>query len=339
MCKCSDICKYHSKIEERKALKALNENNKFVLKEAISNPERKAYVLIQTELAKRHIDFWELRRQAADILLMLKRLNYCCKSLGRELNHFWMYYWATRYQKYLQERYWETADYQPLLQLTPLADKAKMLSARGIKSLADLRVHLSTVTKWFPQINSVNLLKEELEAYEHQATISFMEEKPNSSVWTMKLSYGGKFIGKLKGISICVGDSKDQLYYKRYISESSRELLIDFPKGHKNEYKVGLIKDGIIGFDEFYLMIGKEIEPFNLEQIGLKPPPKARKSAEPRKNEREQSLSNQRSSSVQISNNSKIKKQAVSPSSPPTIGLASTAPPKLRRASISCGIR
>jgi hypothetical protein len=47
LCKCEEVGKYNSKIEERKTLKELNEKNRFPIKEAISNSERKAFVLAQ----------------------------------------------------------------------------------------------------------------------------------------------------------------------------------------------------------------------------------------------------------------------------------------------------
>jgi hypothetical protein len=55
---------------------------------------------VQAELSKKHIEFWELRRQASDVITLLKRLNYCIKVLGTELKNFWIYYWASKMQKY-----------------------------------------------------------------------------------------------------------------------------------------------------------------------------------------------------------------------------------------------
>ena len=39
-----------------------------------------------------------------------------------------------------------------------------------------------------------------------------------------------KLVGKLKGINICVGDSKNGLYFQRYIGENAKETTITFPK-------------------------------------------------------------------------------------------------------------
>ena len=50
--------KYSSKVEERKLLKELNEKNRFTIKEAISNPERKAFVLVQAQLSNNYIEYW-----------------------------------------------------------------------------------------------------------------------------------------------------------------------------------------------------------------------------------------------------------------------------------------
>jgi hypothetical protein len=62
--------------------------------------------LVQAELSKKHFEFWELRRQASDIITLLRRLNYCVKVLGAELKNFWIYYWASKMQKYFSEKYW-----------------------------------------------------------------------------------------------------------------------------------------------------------------------------------------------------------------------------------------
>jgi hypothetical protein len=110
LCSCPEIGRYNSKVEERKTLKEINEKNRFAIKEAVSTSERKSFVLAQAELSRAHIDFWELRRQAADILTLLRRLNSCIKVLGSELKTFWLYYWAAKYQKFFAERLWEGAE-------------------------------------------------------------------------------------------------------------------------------------------------------------------------------------------------------------------------------------
>ena len=56
-------------------------------------------------------------------------------------------------------------------------------------------------------------------------------------------------MGKLKGINICIGDSKNNLYYYKYIDHANIEFSINFAKNQDMSYKVGLIKEGIIGFD------------------------------------------------------------------------------------------
>lgn len=131
LCKCEEIGKYSSKIEERKTLKEINEKNRYSIKEAISNPERKAFVLVQAELSKFHIDYWEMRRQASDILVLLKRLNNCVKTLGFELKNFWLYFWAVKFQKYFTLRFWEHAEKQIMLQFSDLEPGSKDLNKKG----------------------------------------------------------------------------------------------------------------------------------------------------------------------------------------------------------------
>lgn len=126
----------------------MNEKNRFVIKEAISTSERKSFVLAQAQLSKRHIELWELRRQAADILTMLRRLNYCIKVLGSELKSFWLYYWASRYQKYFSEKLWEGSEEYLLTQFTGLQDKQKFLSTRGIRTFQDLSKNLDNIGSW-----------------------------------------------------------------------------------------------------------------------------------------------------------------------------------------------
>ena len=109
----------------------INEKNRYSIKEAISNPERKAFVLVQAELSKFHIDYWEMRRQASDILVLLKRLNNCVKTLGFELKNFWLYFWAVKFQKYFTLRFWEHAEKQIMLQFSDLEPGSKDLNKKG----------------------------------------------------------------------------------------------------------------------------------------------------------------------------------------------------------------
>ena len=88
-------------------MKQINEGNRYALKEAICNPERKAFVLTQAELSKHHIEFWEMRRQASDYLVLLRRLNNCVKTLAFDIKYFWLYFWAVKYQKYFSLKHWE----------------------------------------------------------------------------------------------------------------------------------------------------------------------------------------------------------------------------------------
>ncbi len=54
-------------------------------------------------------------------------------------------------------------------------------------------------------------------------------------------------------MNLCVGDSKNNLYFHRYYGGPAQEIIVTFPKNGTGAYKIGVIKDGIIGFDEFYI--------------------------------------------------------------------------------------
>ena len=105
-------------------------------------------MLVQAELSRKHLDLWELRRQATDILTLLRRLNYCIRVLAVELKSFWLFYWAARFQKYFTERFWEAAEDQILLQFSGLEDKGKFLALRGVKTVADLTKNVASVASW-----------------------------------------------------------------------------------------------------------------------------------------------------------------------------------------------
>lgn len=71
----------------------------------------------------------------------------------------------------------------------------------------------------------------------------------------------------MRGITVCVGDSHNNLYYHRYLNDNNKEVVFTFPRSAAEEYKIGIIKDGLIGFDEFYLLKGDNLSKFNIEQI------------------------------------------------------------------------
>lgn len=60
------------------------------------------------------------------------------------------------------------------------------------------------------------------------------------------------FTHQYKGATICVGDASNSLYYYKYMNQNCKEIQIHFGKIGALEYKIGIVKDGIIGFDEFY---------------------------------------------------------------------------------------
>lgn len=46
------------------------------------------------------------------------------------------------------------------------------------------------------------------------------EDRKDNTV--VKIILEGKFVGKLKGINVCVGDSKNGLYFQRFIGENAK---------------------------------------------------------------------------------------------------------------------
>lgn len=54
-------------------------------------------------------------------------------------------------------------------------------------------------------------------------------------------------------MNLCIGDSKNNLYFHKYYGGTAQEIMVTFPKNGNGPYKIGIIKDGIIGFDEYYI--------------------------------------------------------------------------------------
>lgn len=94
-------------MDERKLLKEINEKNKYILKTAIANPEKKCYVLVQCELDGRHIENWELRKQAKEMIYFLRRLTFCVKTACSELKLFWPFFWSCMVNKYFTLKFWD----------------------------------------------------------------------------------------------------------------------------------------------------------------------------------------------------------------------------------------
>lgn len=86
----------------------------------------------------------------------------------------------------------------------------------------------------------------------------------------LKVSIVCKLVGKMKGVHLCIGDSKDGLYFHKYMTEQSKETTVDFPKGG-GSYKIGIVKEGVIGFDEFYMLEKETLTRFDINQPETKP--------------------------------------------------------------------
>lgn len=55
-----------------------------------------------------------------------------------------------------------------------------------------------------------------------------------------------------------MGDSHGALYHTRIINEQHREIAIAFPLNEAT-YRIGIVKEGVIGFDSCYTLCGKFI--------------------------------------------------------------------------------
>jgi hypothetical protein len=74
-------------------------------------------------------------------------------------------------------------------------------------------------------------IREEIKCYEEVARVVICEDRKDNTV--VKIILEGKFVGKLKGINVCVGDSKNCLYFQRFIGENAKETTITFPKASR----------------------------------------------------------------------------------------------------------
>ena len=50
-------------------------------------------------------------------------------------------------------------------------------------------------------------------------------------------------------MTICVGDQDNNRYHYKYLHQNSKEVIVNFPKKSQQEYKVGIVKEGVVGYD------------------------------------------------------------------------------------------
>jgi hypothetical protein len=92
-----------------------------------------------------------------------------------------------------------------------------------------------------------------------------------------------RFNEKYRGATMCVGDQNNFLYHYRHMNANYTEISVNFPN-NSQEYKVGIIKEGIVGFDEFYKLKGERMVKYDPEQQDLRASGN-RKSVEVTKNQ------------------------------------------------------
>jgi hypothetical protein len=138
LCSGEELKKYRNKLDERRLLRELNEHNKYPLRTTISGSERKFFVLVQSELDGRHIEGWELRKQAKDAVHYLRRLVYCVRCASNELQLFWPCYWSWQFAKSFSLGFWVRNEQMEIRQFDELNEKWKMLAARGFKNIAQV---------------------------------------------------------------------------------------------------------------------------------------------------------------------------------------------------------
>lgn len=70
-----------------------------------------------------------------------------------------------------------------------------------------------------------------------------------SGIIVLKITAVYDFTSQFKGVNICVGDFNNHLYHYKYMNQNCKEIIVHFGKIGSQEYKIGIVKDGIIGFD------------------------------------------------------------------------------------------
>jgi hypothetical protein len=102
-----------------------------------------------------------------------------------------------------------------------MEDKHKFLSMRGIRTLDEFRKNLGNVAGWLQKGSQFEAtILEELRCYEELVKVCVCEEKKDLMI--VRVSFDGKFLGKLKGVNVCIGDSKNNLYFQKYIGEQAK---------------------------------------------------------------------------------------------------------------------
>lgn len=107
------------------------------------------------------------------------------------------------------------------------------------------------------------------------------------------------FGDKFKGATICVGDINSHLYHYKYLNQNYIESEVFFPKGTMQEFKIAIVKDGIVGFDEFYKLKGDRLIKYDPDQLDLKMSTGNRKSLDHPKNQPELSFKDVKSNSLE----------------------------------------
>lgn len=105
-----------------------------------------------------------------------------------------------------------------------------------------------------------------MERYRNGIRISIRRDEKYGNV-IVEVTADDVFGDKYKGATVCVGDHSNSLYDQKYMNQNKTEVLFHFPKSSPHEYKIGIVKEGIVGFDEFYKLKGDKLIKSEVEEM------------------------------------------------------------------------
>ena len=192
-----------------------------------------------------------------------------------------------------------------MLQVSTLNTKDKHnTNAKNMKNIPEAIQMSNWLHKADPQAkNSTN----QQELYQNGIIIKVKRDEKSGNV-VVQINAYNIFGTKYRGATVCIGDHFNNLYDYKYINEKKTEAVFYFPKNNPHEYKLAIVKEGIVGFDEFYRLRGDKLMKTDIDEHDVNAK-KNRRSAEPIQNQPELSFEKRKSSSFDNVNKKKNRKQ------------------------------
>ena len=180
-----------------------------------------------------------------------------------------------------------------MLQASNIDKHTKDKCITNIKTMKNLP-EVIEMDNWLHREGQMKKSINKLEVFQNGIQLKVTRDDRAGNV-VLQITVDGVFGQKYKGATVCIGDHNNTLYDHIYLNDSKTEASFYFPKNN-NQYKVAIVKDGIVGFDEFYRLKGDRLLKADIDQQDVKAGGH-RRSADPIKNQPQLSFEKRKSSS------------------------------------------